>query len=189
MSSTVEQEVTMDVFPGFGLAFSSVDGPGADQDDWGLASPQTLSYNIYYHRSGWGVFLVDDAWSVPMYNNVENLGNKYEFRIWMRSTRNDVHNFRVEISTYGMAVSCTAPQTLVYMAAEPTSARCCGEQVQCTPLGDVRERSGGKMKTCTYDCKCLDEFCQCSHLVVRFYFVPWIGESQLDGYLYSMVAS
>ena len=173
---------------GFGLASRSVDGPGADQDECGLTDPETLTYSIYQHSSGRGVFLVDDSTSAPMYDDVETLGNKYEFRIWMRSERNDVHNFRVEISTYGDAVSCTAPQTLVYMAAEPTSVGCCGNQTQCKPIGGIKERSRGLVKTCTYDCECLDALCKCSHLVIRFYYVLWFGESQLDGYLYSLVA-
>ena len=172
---------------GFGLAFTSADGPGADQNDCGTADTSILKYAIHPARSGKVQFLIDDSASLAMYDKSEKLGKKYEFRIWVRPGRLDPNTFRVDITTSNRAgvVSCTAPQTLVYTAAEPTSAGCCGNQTQCKP---IQERDGGVLKTtCTYDCECLDALCKCSHLVIRFYYVPWLGESQLSGSLYSLV--
>ena len=169
---------------GFGLASKSIDGPEADQNNCGATRS---SYTIFFHQSGQSMFLVDDTAVQLMYNG-DRQGTKYEFRIWMqqRATNAHAHSFRVRISTIGHTVSCSAPQTLVYTAAKPAHAGCCGKQVQCKHIGDVEEHNGGYIKSCIYDCECVDVRCRCSHLVIRFYYMPWAASSQIGGALYHL---
>ena len=170
---------------GYGLAFSSVDGPNADQMECG--GTDAAGYALHHYSSDWGVFLLDDWASLPMYDNERELGKKYEFRMWMRPTSADVQSFRVRVTTSGQMVSCDAPQTLVYTAAEPSQVGCCGEQTQCEHIGDIKEHWNGRLKSCIYECQCMDARCQCSHLVIRFYYVPWFGVRQLKGNLYHLM--
>ena len=168
---------------GFGRAVSSVDGPEADQQEC-TATDSSPLYWVY--QSSKRVFLLDDFVALSIYDDDTKLGMKYEFRIWMSPRALNAHTFRVRITTWGQSVSCVGPGTLVYMAAKPTYTGCCGKQIQCRLGGDVDERSSGKLKSCIYECECVDIRCQCSHLVIRFYYVPWIGDSQLNGQFFHM---
>ena len=169
---------------GFGRAVSSLDGPDADQQKCTATDSPPLYWR---YQSTKRVFLLDDFLALPMYGDVLKLGMKYEFRIWMHEKIANIYNFRVRITTFGPSVSCNAPQTLVYMEARPTHAGCCGKQIQCKHVGDVEIRDYGHLKSCIYKCECVDARCQCSHLVIRFYYTPWFGDSLLDGQLYHLV--
>ena len=167
----------------FGLAVWSLDGPMADQNGCGNTDMTEL-HAVYFYSSGQSLFLFDDHLMLPMYDDIKKLGYKYDFRFWILQAASHTHSFRVRITTAGHTVSCSAPQTLVYTAAKPTHAGCCGKQVQCKHIGDVEKRNGGQYKSCIYECECVDMRCRCSLLVTRFYYVPWIGYDQLFGGLY-----